>query len=654
MRLPTLRQIRHETRFVMRISDRDLLTRVATGLMMLAVCWWAGAKTTVIGLAGILMFFELAAKLVGLWMPRRDDDIRVAAVIGIWILNISSTVAYLLPGLVLANQTSIAFLMAGYLWLFGVYVYISNSFAALPFYNWSQMAPAFAAAFAMFWLASQTTHQSSSPLEWIVTCGLMCVYIFNTTQTIMAQKDTQRELHGAQDAAHQRLQALEHLARHDSLTGLFNRHAFDESLAQLLATPQKSGQTALLLLDLDGFKPINDTYSHEAGDTVLAEVGRRIAATAGDRAVVARLGGDEFGVALPGMASGRAALRLAQTLATAIARPIRYEGKELRVSCSIGIDLTSNTATTVAELCARADQAMYRAKSDSGGMAILYTVGSFPHRTSLEDRAMLLSAMANGQIRPYYQPKVCLDSLNTLGFEALARWPQPDGTLRAPGSFIPQINELGLQGDFMLHMARLVLSDMQDLLDDALNPGQVSINLPEMALATHSGRMDLLRLMSDYPLLTPHITFEITEDVFINRSADIIQASIARFRATGVRVSLDDFGTGFASFQHLRQLEFDELKIDTSFVADLGVDPAADVLIAGFLSIATGLGVGVIAEGVETNAQLQHLRRLGCKIAQGYLFGKAMPLAETRIRLFAEQARADTDNDAGAIRRAAV
>ncbi len=651
MRLPTLRQIRHETRFVMRISDRDLPTRVATGLMMLAVCWWAGAQTIVIALAMILAFFELAAYLVTRWMPQRDADISVTAVVGIWSLNITSAVFYLLPGLVLANQTSVAFLMAGYLWLFGVYVYISNSFAALPFYNWSQMTPAFAAAFAMFYLASQTTHSASTQMEWLITCGLMIVYMFNTTQTMVAQKDTQRDLHRAQEAAHARLQALEHLARHDSLTGLANRHAFDEELARLLASPQKAGQMALLLIDLDGFKPINDTYSHDAGDTVLTEVGRRIAIAANnDRAIVARLGGDEFGVVLPGVSSGKAALRIAQRLATAIAKPIQYEGKELRVSCSIGIDMASDTNVTVAELCAHADQAMYRAKADPGRSAILYSASSFPHRASLEDRAMLLTAMTTGWIRPYYQPKVCLDGLRTRGFEALARWPQPDGSLRQPGSFLPQINELGLQGDFMMHMARQVLGDMQTLVDDGLNPGQVSVNLPEMALATHSGRTDLLRLMAGYPGLIRHITFEITEDVFINRSADIIQASIAQFRAAGVRVSLDDFGTGFASFQHLRQLEFDELKIDTSFVADLGVDPAAEVLIAGFLSIGAGLGVQVIAEGVETPDQLRHLRRLGCKIAQGYLFGKAMPLDETRIRLFAEQTGDSTET----IRRAAI
>ena len=651
MRMPTLRQIRHETRFVMRISDRDLPTRVATGLMMLSVCWWAGAQTIAIALALILAFFELAAKVVTRWMPQRDADISIAAVFGIWLLNITSAVFYLLPGLVLANQTSVAFLMAGYLWLFGVYVYISNSFAALPFYNWSQMTPAFGAAFVMFYLASQTVHSASTPQEWLVTYGLMLVYMFNTTQTMSAQKDTQRELDRAREAAHERLQALEHLARHDSLTGLANRHAFDEELARLLASPQKTAKTALLLIDLDGFKPINDTYSHDAGDTVLIEVGRRLAKSVDkDRAIVARLGGDEFGVALPGMSSGKAALRFAQHLATVIARPIQYEGKDLRVSCSIGIDLASDRNVTVAELCAHADQAMYRAKADPGRTVSLYSASSFPRRTSLEDRAMLLTAITTGRIRPYYQPKVCLDGLRTYGFEALARWPQPDGTLRPPGSFIPQIDELGLQGDFMMHMARQVLGDMQSLVDDGLNPGQVSVNLPEMALATHSGRADLLRLLADHPGLARHITFEITEDVFINRAADIIQASIARFRAAGVRVSLDDFGTGFASFQHLRQLEFDELKIDTSFVADLGVDPAAEVLIAGFLSIGAGLGVQVIAEGIETPDQLRHLRKLGCKVAQGYLFGKAMPLDETRIRLFAEQAGDST----GPIRRAAI
>lgn len=184
---------------------------------------------------------------------------------------------------------------------------------------------------------------------------------------------------------------------------------------------------------------------------------------------------------------------------------------------------------------------------------------------------------------------------------------------------------MGLQGRFMSSMSRQVIADIAAMLDAGVDPGQVSLNLSDVALATLPGRSEITDLLAQSPAVTEHLTFEITEDVFIGRAAETIQNSIAAFRAHGVRISLDDFGTGFASFHHLRQLEFDELKIDTTFVAGLGHDPTADVLVRGFLDIASGLGVSVVAEGVETEQQRQDLINMGCLTAQGYLFLSAVP-----------------------------
>jgi EAL domain-containing protein (putative c-di-GMP-specific phosphodiesterase class I) len=190
------------------------------------------------------------------------------------------------------------------------------------------------------------------------------------------------------------------------------------------------------------------------------------------------------------------------------------------------------------------------------------------------------------------------------------------------------IYEFGLHGDLLMQMARQVLHDMDEFHRNNVDYGQISINIPEVTLATLSGRSELMSLINTYPHLNGHLTFEITEDVFIGRSGDMIQRSIKYFRDQGIRVSLDDFGTGFASFQHLRELEFDELKLDTGFVQDLGVDPAADVLVNGFLSIARGLGVQVVAEGVETQAQLTLLKSMGGEIVQGHIFGAAVTAKE--------------------------
>lgn len=635
----TLEKLRHETRFVNFVSDRDTAKRLASTALMLGICWFAGLERAVVYMTAILSFFEIAAWMITVRMPERDEDIGPGLMIAMWLINVPSTVAYMLPALMLATQPSVALLLAGLVWILGVIVYISNSFMALPFYNWSQTIPAFLTTFVLFWLASRTQFVSSDLLDWFTAAAMMIIYGVNTIETLSRQKDTQTALDSARFEANARLRALEHLNRHDALTGLLNRNAFDTELEQFLVKRTANQKLAVLLMDLDGFKPINDTYSHKAGDTVLIEVGKRLRLAAGDDGIVARFGGDEFAMALYLDENGPSAEQLGGYVASVLEQPIRYGERILEVGVSIGINLTGTGDDTIGGLCTGADLAMYQAKAEMGKSWVIYDPSALPRRLSLTDRHELQQAMNSLQIKPYYQPKIDLIQGTVSGFEALARWEHPDHGLRPPSTFLSQINDLGLQGDFLMHMARIVLTDVSTMLAEGLDPGQVSINIPEVALATHSGTRDLGALLAEFPLVTGHITFEITEDVFITRSGEMIKNSIKHFRRAGVRISLDDFGTGFASFQHLRQLEFDELKIDTSFVQGLGVDPAAEVLVGGFLAIASGLGVQVIAEGVETPEQLYRLRQLGGKFAQGYLFGRAMPLDEARVLLFAELGR---------------
>ena len=639
MRAITLEKLQHETRFVSLVSTRDVAKRLASIGMILGICWHAGFVTAVLLIVGFIILFEISAQLIAARLPDRDEDIGNGLMVAMWLTNIPSAVTYLMPSLLLAAQPSQALLLGGMLWLFGVYVHISNTFVALPIYNWCLMIPAFLISFLMFWIASGTDFVPSDHVDWAITVALTLIYGINTIETLSRQKDTQTALDQARTEANARLRELEHMNQHDALTGLLNRSAFDAALDNLLGKRRPTQTLAVFLLDLDGFKPINDTYSHKAGDTVLITVAERLRIAAGDAGIVARFGGDEFALAFANLESDAAALRLAEHVARSVQQPISYGERVLQVGVSIGINLTGVGDDTVSGLCTGADQAMYQAKVEPGRKAVLYDPDAIPPRLSLMDRHKLLQAIESRQIKPYYQPKVVLDTGVICGFEALARWDHPTLGLRPPGTFLPQINELGLQGDFLIHMAAQILRDISALVIDGLDPGQVSINIPEVALATHSGHRDLDALLAAHPQARGHVTFEITEDVFIARSGEMIKNSIKHFRRAGVRISLDDFGTGFASFQHLRQLEFDELKIDTSFVQGLGVDPAAEVLIGGFLSIAAGLGVQVIAEGVETPDQLHRLRALGGKIAQGYLFGRAMPLEEARILLFAEGTR---------------
>ncbi|MGJ8621478.1 MAG: EAL domain-containing protein [Yoonia sp.] len=268
---------------------------------------------------------------------------------------------------------------------------------------------------------------------------------------------------------------------------------------------------------------------------------------------------------------------------------------------------------------------MYLAKTQGLGTPVIFDPQTFAPRLTLLDQNRLKAAIADGEIQPFYQPKVRISDGAHAGFEALARWCHPERGILMPADFLPDVKELGLLPDLTYAILSKCLEDIAEWRRMGRECGHVSVNIPELVLATQSGAEELEKLLSRDRCDGQHITLEITEDVFIARSGQIIQDTINRLSAAGVQISLDDFGTGFASFQHLRQLSFDEMKIDTSFVAGLGADTVADVIVEGFISIANGLGVQIVAEGVETEEQLRHLSRLGCHYAQGFYFGHAGP-----------------------------
>lgn len=642
MRQHWVDQFIYQTRISMHISERDTTKRLATAGMMVGILHWAGSAQTALMIGAFIVLFEIIGRFLMRFMPRKETDLAVGIAIGFWALNCVSMLPFLAFSVVLTSHSSMAFVIAGYLWLFGIYVHTSNSFSFLPIYNWSLMTPAFLAAFYLFYNSSQHAIEVGTSAQWAVAAAMMVIYIVNTIETMQRHNDTQAALARARSEAVSRLNELEYLTRHDKLTGLKNRLAFDEELSHHLRDRTKVGGLAVFIIDLDDFKPINDSYSHMAGDAVLVAVANSLLRIAGPDAIVARLGGDEFAAVILNISSDDAALRLGSYIVRALNAPVRFQEKQLRVGASVGIALATQNMCKPTELCAGADQAMYRAKSDLGQKAVLYDPAAFPIRATLEDRNTLFNAICAHEIRPYYQPKICLKSHRVAGFEALARWDHPTLGLLRPYDFLPMVAEFGLHGELLMRMARQVLEDMDRIKQSGFDCGQISINVPEVTLATLSGRSELASLINEFPHLQSHLTFEITEDVFIARSGDMIQRSIAFFRNAGIRVSLDDFGTGFASFQHLRVLEFDELKLDTGFVQDLGVDPAAEVLVGSFLAIGKGLGVQVVAEGVETREQLAYLKKLGCEVVQGHLFGAAMTATDAIALLEVGEINIDT------------
>jgi diguanylate cyclase len=647
----SLDNIRDETRLVARVTSRDVAKRIGALALILCVCALAGERWSILPIAALALLSEVSAAFITRAMPPEGRDPSIRLMVAMWITNIPSTIVFLSPALLLVGSEEIPLVMAGFMWVFGIYVHLSNTFVAMPFYNWSQMVAAFGTGLGVVVVAGLHHGLLDRPFLWVVMLGLCVVYGSNTVATLALQKEFHEDLAAARHEARARLAALEHLARHDPLTGLLNRQAFDAALASLLTR----GGVAVLLIDLDGFKPINDTYSHAAGDAVLQAVSRRLNGLVDCSGLVARLGGDEFALAVPDLVDGAEALALATRAAEAIEAPIEHGEKALRIGASVGVAIVDRPGRLsglpqerVAAICGWADQAMYRAKvaaraGDPG--PVLFDAAAFPPRPTLEDRRHLAEALAARRIRPAYQPVVDLSDGALIGFEALARWHHPTRGRLAPASFLPLITEFGLQGDFLTSMAAQVFADIEALVSEGLDPGRVSLNIPEIALATHSGRQDIDRLLDAHPNIIGHVVFEITEDVFIARAADMIRDSVAHFRKKGVGISLDDFGTGFASFHHLRHLEIDELKIDGSLVGDLGRDPAAEVLAGGFATIGAGLGARLIAEGVETEGQRRHLLRLGCRLGQGYLFGHARPFDETRLRLLAGEAQPGRSSD---------
>lgn len=626
-----LDQLRHETSVAVDLDEALVKKRIAAAGLMGVILFSVGFVWAAISFALAITLSEVSFFLSHRGLRPTEDlmgEAYVAKQVG---NNIFSTLVFSAPTLILMTHPTDLVLFTAFLWGSGILVHVSNSRSMLPFYftvEFATSAAVFSAAIALGYF----THGRSEPV-WMVamTLGGLGVYLSNTMETLAHSRATRHQLEEARRAASARLVQLEFITNHDGLTGLSNRKAFEESLENILAMPPSDTMVAIILLDLDGFKPINDTYSHEAGDTVLRATAHRLSELAGQNAVVARFGGDEFALVAPNVKDRQAALALGQTIVKELKRPIPYDGKSLTVGASVGISLLNPIeclAPDLAALCAQADQAMYRAKSSTDAKTVIYDPADFAPRLSLEDKVAMSQVIRNDTIEPHYQPIYNLQTGRLTGFEALARWRHEDGSLGRPASFLPQIEELALQSDFAYGMVRQVLSDVERLLASGLDPGHVSVNLPETILATHSGRQDLDWLLAEFSHARNNIVFEVTEGVFVSRAAEMIQDALAHFGKSGVRISLDDFGTGYGSLRHLRNLHFDELKIDSSFIAGLAEDPAAEVLIEAFLSIATGLGVTVVAEGVETRQQAEMLRAKGCHLAQGYYFGHAVPYSE--------------------------
>jgi diguanylate cyclase (GGDEF)-like protein len=412
-----------------------------------------------------------------------------------------------------------------------------------------------------------------------------------------------------------------HEALHDGLTGLPNRTMFRQALAEHVSDAR---QAAVLLLDLDRFKEVNDTLGHHLGDELLTKVAARLVETLPHDAVVARLGGDEFTVLLPGVGESEA-VRVAARLRAELLRPVRARDLTLHTDCSIGIAVSPQHGQDVDVLVQRADVAMYAAKQDHSGFAV-YS----PERDQYDPRRLamvadLRQAIDDGSLDVHYQPKVDLASARAVGVEALVRWSHPEHGWTPPDEFLPVAEQTDLMLPLTLLVLRRALADLRGWERDGIELG-MAINLSPRVLLEPTLVQGIASALGTAGVRAQRLTLEITEGSVIADPARAI-AVLDQLNAMGLRLSVDDFGTGYSSLSYLRRLPVHEIKIDKSFVLGLAPDSTEAAIVQSTVDLAHRLGMRVVAEGVETAQSAEILKGMRCDTAQGYLMSRPLPAA---------------------------
>ena len=429
---------------------------------------------------------------------------------------------------------------------------------------------------------------------------------------------------------------ISHMARHDALTSLPNRVLFHEQLEEGLRRTRSGDQLAVLCLDLDHFKDINDSLGHPIGDALLKEVGRRLKTTVGEHDTVARLGGDEFAVVQIGRSEETAARSLAGRLVEVISAPYEIDDHQIVIGVSIGISLSPQDGINPDELLKNADLALYRAKADGRGTYRFFETGMDARAQARRLLEMdLRAALQRDEFEAYYQPIRDVASGRVVAFEALLRWNHPQRGLIAPISFIPVAEETGLivqLGEFVLRSACTDAATWPDDVDVAVNLSPVQFKSPNLIAS-------VTEALAASGLDARRLELEITESVLLQNSEATL-TTLHELRAMGVRISLDDFGTGYSSLSYLRSFPFDKIKIDRSFVSELATREDSMAIIRAVTGLGRSLGIVTTAEGVENDAQLELLRREGCTQAQGYLFSKPRPASDVAMMLEGPRLRA--------------
>jgi len=419
-----------------------------------------------------------------------------------------------------------------------------------------------------------------------------------------------------------------YLAQYDPVTGLPNRRLFQDRLSQALARAKRSGRSvALVLVDLDRFRQINEALGHEAGDRVLTTIAARLNGHLREVDTIARPGGDEIAIVVENVEQSVQATRIASKVLEITAKPIDIDGREVFVTCSIGISLYPEDADEAERLIEHAEMAMYRMKQEGRNGYRVYSAREARSSIDwLDMESRLRRALDRDELQVYYQPKIDIATGTVCGAEALVRWVSPQLGMVSPGAFIPLAEETGLIapiGEWVMHTACAQAKAWRDgghLLDIAVNVSARQFRDGDLA-----ERVAAVLAATDLPAHALEV--EITESMVVTRPAQAVEI-LRGLRRVGVQVSIDDFGTGYSSLSQLRRFPLNTLKVDQSFVRDLGSGEEHGAIVRAIVSLARNLGLKTVAEGVETAEQLEFLRSFGCDQFQGFHFSRPVPAAE--------------------------
>jgi len=423
-------------------------------------------------------------------------------------------------------------------------------------------------------------------------------------------------------------------ARHDALTGLANRRLLHERLDAALAAQNPLGPFAVMLIDLGRFMPVNDIHGHAAGNAVLRAVADRMNEVVPQGSTVARLGGDEFVVLLPCGMDHDAFVDLAEKMIAAIRTPIAWNLGHVEVDSTIGVALAKADSQDSDALLHEADIAMYHGKREGRGTFRFFQAGmDVAEKVRGQLEAELRGAIATGEIAPYYQPIVSLPARELVGFEVLARWNHPTKGLIRPDDFIPIAEETGLIADLFYSLLRRACTDARTWPPHL----QLSINVSPRQLRDHRMPARILAILTETGFAPSRLETEVTESALIN-DLEAARSILTSLQNIGVKIALDDFGTGYSSLYHLKELKFNKLKIDKSYVTNLSQGSERAKLVDAIIQLGSSLSLQTTAEGVGTDSNLDWLSTQGCDFAQGYFFGRPMPKDATDLYLDAKEA----------------